>query len=81
MQTYLDSLVNDADESFGYGLGIERRQLPDGQVVWGHTGGIFGYLTLSYHSADLSRQLTLSYTGTDAREPETDQVLAALLGR
>ena len=55
------------DETFGYGLGIERRRLPDGQVLWGHTGGFFGYLTLSYHSADLSRQLTLSYTGTGAR--------------
>jgi hypothetical protein len=34
-----------------YGLGIEQRTLPGGLVVWGHTGGIFGYFTLSYHSA------------------------------
>lgn len=67
------------DESYGYGLGIERRRLPDGQVLWGHTGGIFGYLTLSHHSQDLSRQLTLSYTGTSAEAPETGQVLAGLL--
>ena len=67
------------DDSYGYALGIERRRLPDGQVVWGHTGGIFGYLTLSYHAADLSRQLTLSYTGTTMTPPETGQVLVGLL--
>jgi D-alanyl-D-alanine carboxypeptidase len=67
------------DDSYGYALGIERRRLPDGEVVWGHTGGIFGYQTLSYHAADLSRQLTLSYTGTTLKTPETGQVLAALL--
>jgi D-alanyl-D-alanine carboxypeptidase len=72
--------VVQTDDSFGYGLGIERRRLPDGRVVWGHTGGIFGYLTLSYHSADLSTQLTLSYTGTRVEQPETGQVLAGLLG-
>jgi D-alanyl-D-alanine carboxypeptidase len=68
------------DDSFGYGLGIERRRLPGGRIVWGHTGGIFGYLTLSYHSPDLSHQLTLSRTGTSREEPETGQVLAGLLG-
>jgi D-alanyl-D-alanine carboxypeptidase len=67
------------DDAFGYALGIERRQLPDGQVVWGHTGGIFGYKTLSYHAADLSRQLTLSYAGTTMTTPETGQLLADLL--
>jgi D-alanyl-D-alanine carboxypeptidase len=72
--------VSPSGERYGYGLGIERRELPDGQVLWGHTGGFYGYLTVSYHSADLTRQLTLSYTGTNAKPPETDQVLAGLLG-
>lgn len=67
------------DDSYGYALGIERRRLLDGQVVWGHTGGFFGYQTLSYHAADLSLQLTLSYTGTSMATPETGQVLAGLL--
>lgn len=66
-----------AGEGFAYGLGIGRQTLPDGQVLWGHTGGFFGYLTISYHSKDLS--LTLSYTGTGGQEPETGQVLAGLL--
>ncbi len=35
-----------------YGLGIERIELPSGLVLWGHFGGIFGYLTGSYHSMD-----------------------------
>jgi len=74
----LERTVVTTDESYGYGLGIERRRLPDGQVLWGHTGGIFGYLTLSHHSQDLSRQVTLSYTGTSAEAPETGQVLAGL---
>ncbi|MFG1623051.1 serine hydrolase domain-containing protein [Kribbella sp. NPDC049227] len=65
------------DDSFGYGLGIERRTLAGGRVVWGHTGGIFGYLTLSYHSDEL--QLTLSYTGTRTESPETAELLGGLL--
>ena len=67
-----------AGDAFGYGLGIGRKEL-DGQVWWGHTGGFYGYLTLSYHTADLTRQLTLSRTGTGAEAPETDQILAGLL--
>jgi D-alanyl-D-alanine carboxypeptidase len=64
------------DDGYSYGLGIERR-LVNGHTLWGHTGGIFGYLTLSYHSDDV--QLTLSYTGTSPETPETSQLLAGLL--
>ncbi|MFI6678759.1 serine hydrolase domain-containing protein [Kribbella sp. NPDC050470] len=71
--------VVEADDSFGYGLGIVRRRLPDGQVVWGHHGGFFNYLTISFHSADLSMQLTLSATGSKSGQPETDQWLVGLL--
>jgi hypothetical protein len=42
-----------------------------------HTGEIFGYLTCSYHSAGAGRQISLSYTGTDAEPPETDDLLAS----
>jgi D-alanyl-D-alanine carboxypeptidase len=68
------------DDSSGYGLGILRQRLPSGQVVWGHNGGFFNYVTVSVHSADLSTQLTLSYTGSRAEEPESGQLLAGLLG-
>jgi D-alanyl-D-alanine carboxypeptidase len=77
-QAMLD--VVPVDDLSGYGLGIQCRRLPGGQVVWGHQGGFFNYLTFSFHSADLSTQLTLSYTGTRAEQPETGQILAGLLG-
>jgi D-alanyl-D-alanine carboxypeptidase len=56
----------------GYGLGIGRRQLADGTILWGHNGGIFGYLTSSFHAVDGSRQFTASYTvaGTESYNPD-----------
>jgi D-alanyl-D-alanine carboxypeptidase len=63
-----------------YGLGIAQETLPDGRVLWGHTGGIFGYWTISYHSLDLSYQVTLAAGGGRGSEPETGAVLADLLG-
>ncbi|ONI73782.1 hypothetical protein BWI15_10185 [Kribbella sp. ALI-6-A] len=63
-----------------YGLGIEQRTLSGGLVLWGHTGGIFGYFTVSYHSADLSHQVTLAHAGGTGDEPETGTLLAELLG-
>lgn len=62
-----------------YGLGIAQETLPDGRVLWGHTGGIFGYLTVSYHSLDLSHQVTLALAGGGGSEPETSRILADLL--
>ncbi|GAA1516542.1 serine hydrolase domain-containing protein [Kribbella lupini] len=61
-----------------YGLGIAHETLPDGRVLWGHTGGIFGYRTVSYHSLDLSHQVTLAVGGGGGGEPETGPVLADL---
>jgi len=78
LQAMLD--VVPVDDSFGYGLGIQRRRLPGGQVVWGHNGGFFSYQTISFHSADLSTQLTLSSAGTRVEGPETGHLLAGLLG-
>jgi D-alanyl-D-alanine carboxypeptidase len=48
------------EEGFGYGLGLYSIDLPCGVTVWGHDGGIHGYLTFSLHSADNRRHLTLS---------------------
>ncbi|TDD45562.1 class A beta-lactamase-related serine hydrolase [Kribbella antibiotica] len=49
------------------GLGIARITLP-GLTLWGHSGGIYGYRTLSYHSADTIHQVTLSLSTTDDDE-------------
>jgi D-alanyl-D-alanine carboxypeptidase len=70
------TVPTDADFHTG-GLGISRLSLPN-LVVWGHTGGIFGYRTWSYHSADASRQVTLSLSTTDADPPETYDLLVSL---
>lgn len=66
------TVVPNGEGGRGYGLGIGRRQLADGTIVWGHNGGIFGYLTSSFHAADGSRQFTASYTvaGTESYKPD-----------
>ena len=52
-------LANPAGE-LGYGLGIYQQQLPGGPTVWGHSGGIFGYLSYSFSTPDAATQLTVS---------------------
>ncbi len=66
------TVVPNGEGGRGYGLGIGRRHLADGTVLWGHNGGIFGYLTSSFHAADGSRQFSLSYTtaGTESFNPD-----------
>ncbi|MEU4163489.1 serine hydrolase domain-containing protein [Actinoplanes sp. NPDC026670] len=44
----------------GYGLGIYQESLPGGPTLWGHTGGIFGYLTYSFSTPDAATQLSVS---------------------
>lgn len=78
LQAMQTTRPTDADFHAG-GLGISRLTLPN-LVVWGHTGGIFGYGTWSYHSADATRQVTLSLTTTDQPGPETDALLTSLFG-
>ncbi|TCN32191.1 hypothetical protein EV642_128101 [Kribbella sp. VKM Ac-2500] len=62
------------------GLGISRLSLPN-LVLWGHSGGIFGYRTLSYHSADATHQVTLSLSTTDAAPPQPYDLLVSLFDR
>jgi D-alanyl-D-alanine carboxypeptidase len=57
---------------FGYGLGIETLRGPCGQV-WGHSGGVPGYITLAYNSRDGRRGLVLMLS------TEPDEDLIALL--
>jgi D-alanyl-D-alanine carboxypeptidase len=42
----------------GYGLGLFWAPTPCGPV-WGHDGGVIGQITVSLHSADAGRQLSL----------------------
>ncbi|GIG68375.1 serine hydrolase [Phytomonospora endophytica] len=46
----------------GYGLGLSKVALPCGAEIWGHTGGIPGYLTFSFHQPGTSRYFSLSAT-------------------
>lgn len=43
---------------FGYGLGIYTTDTPCG-TVWGHDGGIPGYVSIAYHDADGDRSAVL----------------------
>ncbi|WP_433797154.1 serine hydrolase domain-containing protein [Actinoplanes sp. CA-252034] len=44
----------------GYGLGIYRQPLPGGPTLWGHSGGIFGFVSYSFSTPDASTQLSIS---------------------
>ncbi|WP_406111965.1 serine hydrolase domain-containing protein [Kitasatospora purpeofusca] len=56
-----------------YGLGLARYQLSCGPVL-GHNGGIFGFDTQLWGTAD--RQLALSYTGRGDEKDEAAQLAA-----
>ncbi len=69
--------VTDDPSGTGWGLGLETATLPCGTIV-GHGGGPPGYRTISFHTLDGSRQVTLDWTdwGTDA---DADPVAFALM--
>lgn len=58
------------------GLGLGRYSLPNGVTVWGKDGGFYGYHTWSFHTADCSRQLTVSMTVALSDRPATREFLA-----
>lgn len=58
MQTTVP-IIPSMPEVAGWGLGIWWQETPCGRV-WGHTGGVVGYTTKSWHSADGRRQVTLA---------------------
>ncbi|MET1071520.1 MAG: serine hydrolase domain-containing protein [Umezawaea sp.] len=67
-----------APEGAGYGLGIARLATPCG-VVWGHVGGIPGYLTKTYTDDGGTRSVAvvdLTYYGETA--PKADEANKAL---
>lgn len=58
----------DTGTVFGYGLGLQRFELPCGVSVEGHSGQLLGYTTYSTRDAS-DRQLTLSYNAYKAELP------------
>ncbi|ONI83592.1 serine hydrolase [Saccharothrix sp. ALI-22-I] len=48
--------------SDGYGLGISRADLSCGVTVWGHDGGIPGYISMMSSTEDTKTRLTASIT-------------------
>jgi D-alanyl-D-alanine carboxypeptidase len=69
-----------ADPAMGSGLALTRVLLPSGVVVWGKNGGFFGYHMISFHTADASRQLTVSMTMTGTSRPSNLELLADVAG-
>jgi D-alanyl-D-alanine carboxypeptidase len=55
----LAEMLNPVGE-MGYGLGIYQQPLPGGPTLWGHSGGIFGYLSYSFSTPDAATQLSIS---------------------
>jgi D-alanyl-D-alanine carboxypeptidase len=49
----------------GYGLGLYWLALPCGKA-WGHNGGVVGYTTDSYHSADARQQVSVAQNANNA---------------
>jgi D-alanyl-D-alanine carboxypeptidase len=55
----LTEMLNPVGE-MGYGLGIYQQPLPGGPTLWGHSGGIMGFLSYSFSTPDASTQLSVS---------------------
>ncbi|GLZ29998.1 serine hydrolase [Lentzea sp. NBRC 105346] len=56
----LDEMTKTTAVSPDYGLGLGITKLPCGVTVWGHGGGIFGYLTEMMTTPDASKRLEAS---------------------
>jgi D-alanyl-D-alanine carboxypeptidase len=65
-------------EAGGDGLGRYWVQLPCGRF-WGHDGGTIGHQTISWHSADGTRQLTYAHSMAFYAVPAIDTALADFL--
>ncbi|MGW4773619.1 serine hydrolase domain-containing protein [Nocardia sp. NPDC004278] len=63
-----------------YGLGIGSAHLPCGAEYVGHTGGIYGYLTISGATPD-GRAVTYSYTKPPKQQPDQTAMLSDALCR
>lgn len=66
-----------ATGSVQYGMGLLRYTLPDGTVLWGHTGETPGYVSAVFSTRDGSR--VLSFVFTPVGQPSSSQVSVAEL--
>lgn len=57
-----------------YGMGLLRYTLPDGTVLWGHTGETPGYVSAVFSTRDGSR--TIAFAFTPVGQPTSSQILA-----
>ncbi|MGV0154693.1 serine hydrolase domain-containing protein [Rhodococcus sp. GB-02] len=64
-------------EGLGYGLGVGATELPCGVTYIGHSGGIYGYYTLSGATPD--RAFTVTLTSTPKDQPDTVAILSHAL--
>ncbi|AXX33533.1 beta-lactamase family protein [Actinosynnema pretiosum subsp. pretiosum] len=75
----LAEMLRTSELSPDYGLGVERVDVPCGQVAHGHSGGIPGYSSMMISSGDTRKRLELSVTtGPDLRG-QPDEALRVLL--
>lgn len=52
----------------GYGLGVEEMTTTCGTRLWGHTGAIPGYTTMSFATEDGERQVTVLFNQQDVSQ-------------
>lgn len=64
-------------EGLGYGMGVGATELPCGVTYTGHSGGIYGYYTLSGATPD--RAFTVTLTSTPKDQPDTVAILSHAL--
>lgn len=62
----------------GYGLGLSSAQVC-GETIWGHSGSAPGYHTVSFSTADASRQITISTNRSLTASPQAKIAINDLL--
>ncbi|MFD0412371.1 serine hydrolase domain-containing protein [Streptomyces sp. NPDC127108] len=65
------TVSNAEGQDTGYGLGLQRFETKCGGTVWGHGGGMVGWLSLAVTSEDGRHQLAFNYNG----DWESDSIL------
>jgi D-alanyl-D-alanine carboxypeptidase len=63
---------------FGYGLGLAGTELC-GRPIWGHVGGAQGFLSYSFTSADLERQITVTVNRSLTADPAVSDAITAAI--